>query len=318
LPPDLDPVRSVTRNESEQSERSALGTHDLLKASQGEKGDWAWVESWDLLVQAHGAKTKGSYGVGPMPPDLKRQDRKALGECLDGASTEVAAKLRARGMERELGQVRRELAERVIALYFRNDTPHLRKTKHALRDLPREFHARITDAMQAILRESHDKQPSRRVLEEQVVRVARELSSSTAGENAQKPAEIAKAAPMPLHEITAMVQKTREILEVSPTKQPRPKPAAEPMTPPSMPARSKSALPDWFVEELNREQASKQAQKAPETPQDLPSASQTIERPLGRPGAPRWGSLGPRPAKVSSVRHVPENPGEGGEPPPTE
>jgi hypothetical protein len=123
---------------------------------------------------------------------------------------------------------------------------------------------------------------------------------------------------MPLHEITAMVQKTREILEVSPTKQPRPKPAAEPMTSPSMPARSKPALPDWLVAELEREQASKQAQKAPETLQDLPDASQAIERPLGRPGAPRWGSLGPLPTKVRRVSRPAPEPGEGGEPPPTE
>lgn len=317
LPPDPDPLGSVSRIVSEQSERGALDTHDFSKTQEG-KGDWGWLESWQVVVQAHATKTTSAYGLAPMEPDMKRGDRKALADCLDGASTEVAAKLRARGIEREFVEVRRELAERAIARYFRNDTPHLRKTKHALRDLPREWHARVTDAMQAILRESYDKLPARRPFE---------LQLEQAGERrkVEKPAETASSAPvekpMRVEDTSTRSQNARKVLDSLMTAKEvqRPK-SAEPVTPPSKP-QAKPALPDWLVAETELERVRKQAQKATETPQAHRDESETIERSMGRPGAPRWGALSPRPMKVRRVSRPviePEGTGGGGSPPSTE
>jgi hypothetical protein len=156
LPPDPYHSGSVSRTVSEGgSTPLPTDTHNFSKA-QETKGDWSWLDAWNVVVQAHADKTRTVYGVAPMPPDLKRDERRALGECLDGTAVEVAAKLRARGVERELVLVRQDLAARVMSLYFKRDNEHLRRVKHALRDLPREFHARIIEAMQAILRESHE------------------------------------------------------------------------------------------------------------------------------------------------------------------
>jgi len=98
---------------------------------------------------------------------LKRAQQQALAECLDGAAHEVRAKLRDRtGVARDVRDVQRELVIRVMQLYFKRDNEHLRRVKHALRDLPREFHARITEAMQLLLRESHDLQKPRQPMPE--------------------------------------------------------------------------------------------------------------------------------------------------------
>ncbi len=59
---------------------------------------------------------------------------------------------------------------RVMQLYFKRDNEHLRRVKHALRDLRREFHARITEAVQLMLRESQDTtKPRQTQLETRIV-----------------------------------------------------------------------------------------------------------------------------------------------------
>ena len=106
---------------------------------------------------------QGGLWVAAPPARHERDQREALAECLDGAALEVRAKLCERtNTERAFDEVRRELAARVMNLYFKRDNEHLRRVKHALRDLPREFHVMITEAMQALLRESHDAAPPRR------------------------------------------------------------------------------------------------------------------------------------------------------------
>lgn len=182
--PDPYPLGSVSKEVREEREaRSNQGTH-LFSKSQDNKGEWAWLDAWNLLVQVHAEKTTAVYGVPPMSPDLKRDQRKEVAECLEGTAVELAAKLRARGIERELGQVTQDLAARVMTLYFKRDNEHLRRVKHALRDLPREFHARITEAMQAILRESHDNVS--------VPRRTVQLEQPAHENKAEKPAETTK------------------------------------------------------------------------------------------------------------------------------
>lgn len=248
---------------------------------------------------------------------MKRGDRKALADCLDGASTEVAAKLRARGVEREFVEVRRELAERAIARYFRNDTPHLRKTKHALRDLPREWHARVTDAMQAILRESYDKLPARRPFELQLEQAAEQRK-------VEKPAETASSAPvekpMRVEDTSKLSRNALKVLDSLTAKEVQRPKSVEPVTTPSKP-QAKPVLPDWLVAEAELERARKQAQTATGTFPEHRDESETIERSIGRPGAPRWGAISPRPMKVRRVSRPviePEGTGGGGEPPSTE
>lgn len=318
LPYDPDPSGSVPKEVSESGAARAPSTHDFSLAQEG-KGDWGWLESWQIVAETHAAKTKGAYGLAPMEPDVKQGDRKAMAECLDGAGVEIAAKLRARGMERELVEVRRELAERAMARYFRNDTPHLRKTKHALRDLPREWHARVTDAMQAILRESYDKQPVRRPVVLELEQKPTPLEQATEPRKAEKPAELASSAhtekPLPKESIPMnTAREARKLMEVLA--------AAPSPEEPSKPTRP--ALPDWLVVEAEQQRARKQAQKAqkaPETPQDHRDESETIERPIVRPGAPRWGAIGPRPTKVRRPSRPvlePEGTGEGDSSPSTE
>ena len=311
LPPDPDPVGSLSRMESEQlAPLVKPDTPHFSKALEG-KGDWGWPESWQLVVQAHASKTKGVYGLGPMEPDMKRSERKAIGECLEGASTEVAAKLRSRGMERELVQVRQDLAERAVALYFLNNTPHLRKTKHALRDLPREFHARITDAMQLILRESHDAQSPRQtvVLEQQKPVTVK----------AEKAAEVVKSDAteklMPVETMREFSRRAIELVEANSSKA-MPPTVARPVEQPS-PARSKPVLPDCLIEDLE-----KLRQKAQEPTQNLPDELRAVQRSIGRPGAPRWGALAPTPTKIRRVSRLqlpePDEATESAEPHPRE
>lgn len=306
LPSDPDPLRSESMKKSEESERSALGTHDFSKAEEG-KGNWGWLESWQIILQTHVAKTTSVYGLAPMEPDMKRGDRKALAECLDGASSEVAAKLRSRGTERELVDVRRELAELAMVRYFRNDTPHLRKTKHALRDLPREWHARITEAMQAILRESHDKQPVRRP-------VALTLEQTAERPRVEKAAEIPPSAPaekpLPKESMPASTaREARKLIEALSARQ-------EPSK--SSKVERAPARPEWLVDEAEQDRAHKQVQKAPEMPPVHQDESETIERPIVRPGAPRWGTLRPSPTRVRRVSRPRKRTGEGNDPASTE
>lgn len=127
-----------------------------------ELGNETWASTWQVIVEEHASKTMGCYGLPPLPPSMKRHDQQALATCLDGASLDVAAKLRTRsGKDVPVSEVKRELAKRVMQLYFKRDNEHLRRVKHALRDLPREFHARMTEAIQMVLREHQDVQPPR-------------------------------------------------------------------------------------------------------------------------------------------------------------
>lgn len=298
---DLDPVELTPRKERE--ERVALlipDTHLFSQAQESKEGG-AWLVAWNVLVHVHAEKTKGVYGIAPLPPDLKRDQCQAVAECLDGAAVELAAKLRARGMERELVQVRQDLAARVMSLYFKRDNEHLRRVKHALRDLPREFHARITEAVQGILRESHDDAKSPRqtpVLElEQTVKP-----------KVEKAAEVTKieVTEKPIAANTAReARRIMEVLSATPSREERSKPIkAEPT---SQPTKAKSTEGPQRPQETGNERA---------------TASQTVQRSIGRPGAPRWGALGPTPGKVRRVLRLqvaePEEATESADPHPRE
>jgi len=204
LHPDPDHLEDLSREESaERAPRVEQSTHIFSKSPQK---DAVKLEAWDVLVEVHAEKTKSVYGLRPLPPDIKCDQREAVAKCLDEAAVETQAKLHAiTGVERELHDLRRELAVRTTNLYFKRDNEHLRKVKHALRDLPREFHARITEAMRHLLRESHDANPPRRVqLEQPPARVKPEekpveipqqrqqLEPVERVESADKPVEIAK------------------------------------------------------------------------------------------------------------------------------
>ncbi|HRI69908.1 MAG TPA: helix-turn-helix domain-containing protein [Polyangium sp.] len=273
-----DPDLSGTRSQ-EVSAESAAGapnsTHDFSKA-QGSKGDWGWLEAWNVIVHGHAERTKGVYGLAPMSPDLSREQRKSMAECLDGAATELAAKLRSRGVERELVEVRRELAERTIGRYFRNDTPYLRKTKHALRDLPREFHARLTEAMHAISRESHDAA--------NVPRRTAPLEQLAQGQKAEIPAQVRKSEsaekPLPVDVTRAHAGQLLEMLAATSPKDEAPK------------APSKA----------DERASSTGMERSPETA--LGTASPTVQRSTGRVGAPRWGAMVPTPTKVRTVSRL--------------
>ena len=162
---DLDPKGSRSRIVSaERAKRVDKGTHFFRKVHDD---NVQWLEAWNVIVETHTDKTKAVYGLPPLSPDIKREQQQALAECLQSAAVDVRAKLQARmGLERSLGDVQRELATRVMTLYFKRDNEHLRRVKHALRDLPREFHARLTEAMQMLLRESHDAEKPRQPLVE--------------------------------------------------------------------------------------------------------------------------------------------------------
>lgn len=271
LPPDPDHSGSVSKKVSEGGEApQPTDTHIFSKAQEG---DWSWLDAWNVLVHSHAEKTKTVYGVAPMRPDLRRDDRRAVAECLDGTAVELAAKLRARGIERELVHVRQDLASRVIALYFKRDNEHLRRVKHALRDLPREFHARIIEAMQAILRESHDANVPRRTPE---------LELPARKNSAENAAQLKKteAAEKPLPVTTA--QEARRIIEV----------LSVPSSGPELAKRSN-------------------AEPAPsKTTEDAMSAPQLVQRSPGRAGAPRWGALPPVPAKLRLVSRLQLEPKE--------
>jgi hypothetical protein len=239
---DLDPKGSRSRIErAERAQRVDRSTHRVSKL--GDEG-FGWLETWNVIVETHADKTKSIYGLPPLPPDVKREQQKALAECLVSAAVDVCAKLRDRtGVERDVRDVQRELATRVMQLYFKRDNEHLRRVKHALRDLPREFHARITEAMQAMLRESHDEerprqpQPEARFVET-TVPVERPAAQTEAGQ-----ANTAREA--------------RRLLEM--------------------------------LGGVSSREASEQEMVLG---QDKPIQRSQV---VARPGAPRWGEVGPRP-----------------------
>lgn len=217
--------------------------------------------AWSVIVEAHADKTKAVYGLPPLPPDLKRDQQQALAECLEGAAADVCAKLRERtGIERDVRDMQRELATRVMQLYFKRDNEHLRRVKHALRDLPREFHARITEAMQMLLRESHDAQKPRPTQSE------KRFVETT------KPAERPITLPQAEAAQVNTAREARRLLEVlgaAPTREEGP--------------------PRQSVEPMRHDKP---------TVQDKPIAGTET---TARPGAPRWGAVGPRPVKVRTA-----------------
>jgi hypothetical protein len=267
------------------------------------------------LVHAHAEKTKAVYGVWPLPPDLKTDLKQAVAKSLDETAADLAAKLRERGMERELEQVRQDLAGRVMALYFKRDNKHLRGVKHALRDLPREFDARIIEARQAILLESYDAQSPRQTPEPVL-----ELKPPAQGPKAEKAAEVTKVEavekPMPVQAMREFSRRAIELVEANSSKA-EPPAVARPVVEEPSPTRTKPVLPDWFIEDLERSR-----QKAQEPAQNLPDEPRTLQRSIGRPGAPRWGALAPTPTKIRRVSRLqsaePEDATENVEPHPRE
>ena len=303
---DPDPIELTPRKEREA--RVALVSPDthLFSQGQGSKGDW--LDAWNLLIRMHAEKTKAVYSVAPLPPDLKRDQCQAVAECLDGTALDLAAKLRERGMVRELVQVRQDLAARVMTLYFKRDNEHLRRVKHALRDLPREFHARITEAMQGILRESHDDAKSPRqtvVLElEQTVRPKVEKAAEVVKvEATEKPIPQAMAA-----NTAREARRIMEVLNATPSRE--------------EPSKARKAEPTSQPTKAKGEPTRTEPQQPQETGNERATASQTVQRSMGRPGAPRWGALGPTPAKVRRVSRLqlaePEEATESAEPHPRE
>lgn len=337
LPPDLDQIGNVPKEESaERAMRIDPSTHISSKICKKDEGT---LEAWNVLVETHAEKTKAAYGLPPLPPDLKRDQRQALAASLDGAAAEVRAKLHERtGAEREITEVRRELAARVMHLYFKRDNEHLRRVKHALRDLPREFHARITEAMQALLRESNDAAPPRRPqLEQPIERVV----------PADKPIEVAKQERIEQpEERPASADKPTEVVppkateRVSLPSQPSPEAsmntarearrlldvlsASSPQQDLFRPSRSETLTPSQPQKPASPEEmrskhepahtcADTNAQDKPTLKpgkksfvlkkfedKSLPTSQPTprFEQPLGRSGASRWGTIAPRPTKV--------------------
>jgi hypothetical protein len=263
-PPDPYPSGSISRTVSVGGEApQRTDTHNFVPVQES-KEDWAWLDAWNVLVHSHAEKTRAVYGVAPIRPNLKRDDRRAVAECLDGTAAEVEAKLRARGIERELVQVRQDLATRIMALYFKRDNEHLRRVKHDLRDLPREFHARIIEAMQAILRENHEAHVPRRTPELEVPARANMAEKGSKSKHADEPEK-----PLPV----STAREARRIIEALNAPSSAPEPAKRSNI---EPAPSK-------------------------TTEDVTSAPQLVQRSPGRAGAPRWGALPPVPARLRLV-----------------
>jgi len=289
LPHDLDPRGSPSKIMSvEQPARFGRSTHHFSNVR--EKGQ-AWLDAWNVIVEVHADKTKSVYGLPPLPPDLKREQQKVLAECLDGAALDVGAKFRDRtGIERDVADVRRELTLRVMQLYFKRDNEHLRKVKHALRDLPREFHARITEAMQLLLRESHDATPTRnQQLEQTPIRP-------------DKPIEVVRSRPVESSPSASSAQvitarEARRIVEVlsgvSAAEIPmeQRKTDAMPASRPTMPIQA-----DDVVVAQEHHKPNQDNPHADKLVSGLPPALHQSS--AGRAGAPRWGGMSPRPMKV--------------------
>jgi hypothetical protein len=323
LHPDPDHIEDLSKEES--AERAAPVDQSTHISSKNRPQNEANLEAWHVIVEAHAEKTKAVYGLSPLPPDVKREACQALAKSLDEAAVDVQAKLHARtGTERELPDVRRELAARTMSLYFKRDNEHLRKVKHALRDLPREFHARITEARQLLLRESHDETPSRRVQLKppECVESADKPVETTQKKQQMEPIERVESADKPVEVVGPKVHERvsqkppaptngaregRRIVEVLNAKSPQQElfePSKSETNETTQPTRL--ALREWLQAELEQARASvdKPAQDKPsahEREQDKPASSPHVERPLGRPGAPRWGAIGPRPTTARRV-----------------
>jgi len=294
LPADPDPKGSKSRIESaERVERAEKPTH-VFSNVRPDSPDW--LPAWNVIVETHANKTKTVYGLAPLPPDLKREHQQALAECLDGAAIDVRAQLRERtGIERGLDDVQRDLATRVMQLYFKRDNEHLRRVKHALRDLPREFHARITEARHLLLRESHEATPPKRVQLEPLPHV----------EVPDKPHEVVKPQPIetaaqavPAQVITA--REARRLLETLKATATREEPSKQAATEHKLPTRPK--LDDPPTCRVHHEQPGR----------DKPEVQDKLHA-VARAGAPRWGAVGPRPAMVARtssgpVDEIPDEP----------
>jgi len=318
LHPDPDHNGSIPEEESAEPVAS-VPAPDTHISSEIRKKSGVNLEAWDVLVEAHVEKTTAVYSLPPLRPDLRREQREDLATALDGAAAEVRAKLHARtGVEQAFVDVRRDLANRLIHLYFKNDSAHLRRVKHALRDLPREFHARLTEAMNAALRESIDATPPRRALvvpaSDPVVHTDKPVeiepktkpeSTTTRVESADKPTEVALPKP-PERVVHADVARgARGLLEALKASTPETKKPEEP---------AKTAFVKLEEAQVSEDKPPKGAgeQDKPESmpsrtfeqqlSEDKPESTSRQERPLGRSGAPRWGAIGPRPTKGSSVQ----------------
>lgn len=335
LHPDLDLEESLSKEEGE--EREARSEQHTPRSSKvREEEDRRWFEAWKLLVAAHADRTKATFGLRPPKPDLKLEQREDMAECLIEAAAEVHAKILERtGIERDITDLQRDLAERVMKLYFARDVPYLRSVKYALRDLSRELHARMTEAMQALLRESNDAMSSRRVQLEQPPHEPPQLVETADNPTPQEPPQLVETADKPaVDKPTTTADKPIEVATPAPASvesQPAPAPVnnareaqrilellkaqedpfeqlvprkveAPPRKPKAAPSEqpSKPALPEWFVEDLKRQREAIKA-RVPDKPAPSLQPSTPIPGPLGRSGAPRWGAIGPRPAKVRTV-----------------
>jgi len=313
LQPDLDPRGDLSREErAERATRADQGTHIPSKNSTKRMEN---TDVWNVIVEAHAEKTKSVYGLPPLQPDLKRDQRDGLTTLLEGAAAEVRAKIHARtGVERELGDVQRELAARLMHLYFKRDNEHLRRVKHALRDLPREFHARLTEAMQSLLRESHDEARPRRPLLEQ----AQDNVVS-----ADKPAELAQKLQLP--EPKKQIASADKPIEMIAPKAPELAPSSASINvarearrllealgasslqqEPLRPAERKQPEPTQKAQNVT-EPKYFELQPLEDKPSPEPQLEPRFERPLGRSGAPRWGAMGPRPTKMRQGRKLRTN-----------
>lgn len=334
---DLD--HSEDRSKKVSVEQVSNDTHTFSKSQKTDEGA---LEAWEVVAKAHDEKSISVHRVGSDDLGIKREIKCAVAKCLDGVALEVRATIHARtDIARDFADVRLELAKRVMALYFANTADHLRKTKHALRDLPLEFRARLIEARQALLRESHDAaEPRRPALE----------SSPTNRVSSDKPAEIQPLERNSARELTSTakpregmsastVVEAKRVLEVLAglTKPELVRPSTE-QPPPRKPTPTEekreaqahvdtdkptqdtplpgSSRTQSFEQQSFEDKASRVAH--PEKPtksaairaadeeldQDKPTNSPHGERPLGRSGAPRLVSIGPRPIKVREVKKL--------------
>lgn len=276
LLPDPDPEGSRSKIESvERASRVATNTHLV---SKDDSKNQRWGRTWNLIVEAHTEKTTLMYGLAPLAPDIKREQQKALAECLEGAAADVQAKLHARtGSERDVHDVQRELATRVMQLYFKRDNEHLRRVKHALRDLPREFHARITEAMQMLLRESHDNQVPRQTKPES------KIVETTEPKIAAAPVASAATA----QALTA--REARRLLEVLGTAQPPETPSQQ-----AFPERTWRQRPKLVADDVNLDRSEQLSH------QDKPTVPDKPVLETAPPSAPNWSVIGPWPVKVQT------------------
>ncbi len=234
---DLDPIGSGSRIESaERDSRVGQRTHEFPKSYGAENP--AWREAWNILVTAHADRTKAAFGLAPFKPDVRGEQQQAMAECLVDAAAQVCTKLQQRSnTERIEVELQRELAECVMRLYFKHDSEHLKRVKWALRDLHRELHARLVEAMQMLLRESHETTPTPRVAQDKPVQVARF--------NSVEPQVL------PLMNNAREAQRIIEML-AGPSVQEMPCRRREERVAQAV-KRTKPTLPDWFVAELERE-----------------------------------------------------------------